>query len=228
MIRRPSSSLTTLLGVGLAAILVSGCQSGAASVSPSTGPTSGHTAARSASPVASPSRSAAPTPTPSPTENLNLPHVNAALEDKLPDIIGSIQLEKFSWPLSTYIASLKGGGDSVLYTPWLVAFGKNAGDIDMAVASDLTKKENFFVQAIEVPGVDAATLSGGFAAVARKDKWPVSSKQVGPKNVLEIIDPATSAAGGLGTAYVYAAGDVLYTVVTDDSALLLEALIKLP
>jgi hypothetical protein len=154
--------------------------------------------------------------------------VNAALEDKLPDTIGGIELEKFSMPLSTYMASSK-GGDKVLYTPWLVKFGKNADDIDLAVATDLTKTENFFVQAIEVPGVDAAALSSGFAQVARNNKWPVTPRSKGlPKSVLEIVDPATDASGGLGTAYVYASGDVLYIVVTDDVSLLLEALIKLP
>jgi hypothetical protein len=228
MIRRPHQFFTTLLGVGCTGILLAGC-AGATPASPTpSSPTIRPTATRAASLVSSPSVSAAPSDSPSPTENLGLPHVNAALEDKLPGIIGGIQLEKFSWPLSTYVASLKGTGDSALYTPWLVKFGKTTGDVDMAVAADLTQTENFVAHAIEVPGVDAAALNGGFADEARKDKWPVSPKQVGPKNVLEIIDPVTTAAGGLGTAYVYAQGDVLYVVVTDDPALLLEALIKLP
>jgi len=45
--------------------------------------------------------------------------------------------------------------------------------------------------------------------------------------VLEITDP-TAAKGVLGVGYVYAYDDVLYVVVTDDSSLLLECLIKLP
>jgi hypothetical protein len=153
--------------------------------------------------------------------------VNAALEDKLPSVIADIQLEKFSMPLSTYIAS-SNGGDTVLYVPWLVAFGKTPDDIDLAVAADLTQTENFHAQAIEVPGEDATALSNGFADAARKQKWPVNVRTVGPKTVLEIVDTATADAGGLGTAYVYAKGDVLYVVVTDDPALLLEALIKMP
>ena len=225
MIRRPGPSLTTLLGVAIATILVAGCGSAAPTSSPGAQATSRPTATPAPTRTSSPS--AVPSVSPSPTPDLGLPHVNAALEDGLPGIIGGIQLEKFSMPLSTYIASSK-GGDKVLYTPWLVKFGKSPDDIDLAVAADLTKTETFHVQAIEVPGVDAPTLSSGFADVARKGKWPVNVKQVGPKSVLEIVDPVTDAAGGLGTAYVYAKGDVLYIVVTDDPALLLEAMIKLP
>jgi hypothetical protein len=43
-------------------------------------------------------------------------------------------------------------------------------------------------------------------------------------SVLEIVDPATDAAGGLGTAYVFAKSDILYIVVTDDASLLINAL----
>ncbi|MGD0020249.1 MAG: hypothetical protein ABSD62_13440 [Candidatus Limnocylindrales bacterium] len=227
MIRRPCPLLTTLLGIGIAAVLVAGCGSAAPTSSPTAETTSRPTATPTRTSSIGPSASAAPSVSPSPTPDLGLPHVNAALEDKLPGIIGGITLEKFSMPLSTYMASST-GGDKILYTPWLVKFGKNADDIDLAVAADLTQTETFHAQAIEVPGVDATALSGGFADVARKNKWPVNAKQVGPKSVLEIVDPATDAAGGLGTAYVYATGDVLYVVVTDDPALLLEAMIKLP
>jgi hypothetical protein len=166
----------------------------------------------------------------SPTDNLGLQHVDAALEAKLPNIIGNVQLEKMSLPLSTYIASSQ-GGDKALYTPWLVGFGKTPDQVNIAIAADLTQTENFFEQAVEVPGATAATLSDSFAAEARAKNWPVSTKLESsglPKTVLEIIDPAVRDAGGLGTAYVYAHGDVLYIVVTDDPALLIEALIKLP
>ncbi len=43
-----------------------------------------------------------------------------------------------------------------------------------------------------------------------------------------MIDPAAAASGGLSVGYVFAKDSVLYTVITDDSSLLLEALIKLP
>jgi hypothetical protein len=153
--------------------------------------------------------------------------VNAALEDELPGIIGNVTLEKFSMPLSTYMASST-GGDKTLYTPWLVHFGKTAEATDIAVAADLTQTENFFVQAIQLPGTNAADLSSEFATVARDAGWPVDSRRVADRTVLEITDPKVENAGGLGTAYVLAVKDTLFIVVTDDPALLLEALIKLP
>jgi hypothetical protein len=185
-----------------------------------TTPASSPSASGSALPSVSPSPSLSPSP------DLGLPHVDAALEDKLPGTIGGIQLEKFSMPLSNYMAS-SNGGDKVLYTPWLVKFGKSPDQIDLAEANDLTQTENFFVQAIQVPGVDAASLTGGFASAARNEKWPVTPKSVAATSVLEIVDPATDAAGGLGTAYVYARGDIMYIIVTDDESLLVEALIDL-
>lgn len=231
MIRRPASSASALLGIGLAAVFAAGCGSATVTASPTATQTVLPTpmAAATTTPASSPSASgsASPSVSPSPSPDLGLPHVNAALEDKLPGVIGGITLEKFSMPLSTYMASSK-GGDKALYTPWLVKFGKNPDQIDLAVAADLTQTENFFVQAIQVPGVDAASLTGGFASVARNEKWPVNPKTIATKSVLEIVDPATDAAGGLGTAYVYAKGDIMYIVVTDDASLLVEALILLP
>jgi len=152
-----------------------------------------------------------------------LVHVNASLEGKLPGMIGGVTLCTLSMPLSTFIASTK-GGDSVLYTPWLAKFGKTPDQIDLAATVDLTQTLNFHEQAIEVPGVDAAALAGGFATVARSKKWPVTPKSIGPVSVLEIVDPATDAAGGLGTAYVFAKSDILYIVVTDDASLMINAL----
>ena len=187
-----------------------------------TTPASSPSASGSALPSTSPNASLSPSPSP----DLGLPHVDAALEDKLPGTIGGIQLEKFSMPLSNYMAS-SNGGDKVLYTPWLVKFGKSPDQIDLAEANDLTQTENFFVQAIQVPGVDAASLTGGFASVARNEKWPVTPKSIAATSVLEIVDPATDAAGGLGTAYIYARGDIMYIIVTDDVSLLVEALIDL-
>ena len=227
MTRRPSPSFKALLGLGIAAILLAGC----GGVTPTPSPTVTATPRRTATPAAThtsspaPSGSAAPSasPTPNPCQDLGLPHQNASLEGKLPGMIGGITLCTLSMPLSTYIASTK-GGDTILYTPWLAKFGKSPDQIDLAATVDLTQTENFHEQAIEVPGVDAAVLTGGFATVARNNKWPVTPKSIGPVSVLEIVDPATDAAGGLGTAYVFAKGSVMYIVVTDDASLLINAL----
>jgi hypothetical protein len=107
-------------------------------------------------------------------------------------------------------------------------FGKTPADVNIAVAADLTQQENFIVHAIKVPGVADATLSSSFADVARASGWPIATKTIAAKTVLEMIDPAALASGGLSAGYVYAKSGVLYTVITDNSSLLLEALIKLP
>lgn len=234
MIRRPDSYASALIGIGLAAVLAAGCGSATVTASPTATqtvpstpiPTPMATTTPASSPSASGSALPSVSPSLSPSPDLGLPHVDAALEDKLPGTIGGIQLEKFSMPLSNYMAS-SNGGDKVLYTPWLVKFGKSPDQIDLAEANDLTQTENFFVQAIQVPGVDAASLTGGFASVARNEKWPVTPKSIAATSVLEIVDPATDAAGGLGTAYIYARGDIMYIIVTDDVSLLVEALIDL-
>jgi hypothetical protein len=180
--------------------------------------------AQSGSPAASASGSASPAS--SDGSSIGLPHVDAALEDLLPGTIGNIPLEKFSEPLSTLVASSQ-GGEKVLYPAWLVPFAKTPDDVNVAIAVDFTNQENFHADAIQVPGASAATLSTGFADVARKAGWPVNTRSVAAKSVLEITDP-TAPAGVLAVGYVYASGDVLYIIVTDDASLLVEALIKLP
>jgi hypothetical protein len=224
--------LWSVIGI---AILVAGCGGASATASPTAAPTP--TIAVSASPMPSASPSALPSGSPngsaaaSPSDSgpgsIGLPHVDAALEDLLPSIIGGISLEKFSMPLSSYVAS-SAGGDKRLYAPWLVNFGKTPDDVNIAISADLTQTENLVIHAIKVPGVADATLSADFANVARAAGWPVNTKSVAAKTVLEIVDPTAVTAGVLPNGYVYAKNNILFVVITDDPSLLLEALIKLP
>ncbi len=239
MMRRHSATISMLLGTAMTAALLASC-SGPASPTPSpipaitpappsaTANTSGSASPGSANPSSSAAASASPSATDAVT--IGLPHIDTALEDLLPTQIGGVSMERFSLVLSAYIASST-GGDRSLYAPWLVKFGKTPDDVNMAVSTDLTLSENFVVHAIKVPGVADAALSSGFGDVARNAGWPVTSHtdlMSTGKTVLEIIDPAAQAAGTLSAGYVYAKNGILYTVITDDSALLLEALIKLP
>lgn len=155
-----------------------------------------------------------------------LGHIDAALEDKLPNTVGGVKLAKFSLPLSTYMAS-SSGGDKTLYTPWLVKFGKTPDDVNIAIAADLTVDGGFFEQAIQVPGANAALLVSYLNDVARGKGWPTATHSVAGKALLEVIDPDVQSAGGVGIANIYASGDVLYIIVTDEDALLLEAAILL-
>lgn len=236
MSRRSSATIRTFLWAAIAvAILAEGCAGTSATASP-TRP-AGPTVTPSASAVVSPSSSAAASGSPGASASasgaatdgatIGLPHVDAALEDLLPSNIGGIDLEKFSMPLSSYIASST-GGDKLLYAPWLVTFGKTPDDVNVAIAADLTQRENFVIHAIRVPGVDAATLSSAFADAARAAGWPVSARSDMPKPVLVITDPTVTTAGAIAIGYVYANGNVLYVVLTDDLALLLQGLASLP
>ena len=211
-----------------AAVAVSACGGSASTPAPTQPPTASPSLMASAVASVVPSGSPAPSVSASPTpgNNIGLAHVDAALEDLLPGTIGDVPLEKFSEPLSTLVASSQ-GGEKQLYAPWLVKFGKTPDDVDVAIAVDFTARINFHVDAIQVPGVAASALSAGFSDVASKLAWPVRQVSFGGKSVLEITDP-TAAKGVLGVGYVYAYDDVLYVVVTDDSSLLLECLIKLP
>jgi hypothetical protein len=235
MIRRSRTVIPALLGAAMALVLVSGCGSAAATptAAPTPAPTATAKPAATASASVAPSGSVGPSASVGPsgsadacTSDLGLPHVSVTLEDLLPMTAGGVCLEKFSLTLSAYMASTT-GGDKTLYTPWLVKFGKTSDDVNMAVASDLSQTVKFTAHAIEVPGVAAATLSSSFADVARAASWAVNTRSVAGKQILEIIDPVSASAGGVSAGYVYAKGDVLYTIITDDPSLLTEAVIKL-
>jgi hypothetical protein len=230
MSHRSKSNLPTLLAAAFAAVLLAGCAVPKQSSTPGqVGP--GNTVTpiplytgRTLAPETSIS------PNPSASDPLGLPHADLNLEATLPSVVGGVTLEKFSLALSAYIASTPGAGENTLYGPWLVKFNVTTTQVVMAVASDLRENGlNIIIHAIRVPGAKAADLSAGFADVATKAGWPVKSVTItNDKATLEIIDPAAKAAGSLSAGYVYAANDVLYTVITDDTALLLEALVNLP
>jgi hypothetical protein len=241
MFRSTSPTFPTLLALALAALVLAGC--GAASTTTTAGRSAGAAPSPLTSrPIGAASASAAASTSPASTgsaavspstsaDPLNLPHVDAALENLLPSRIGGVDLFKMSLTLQDYVASTPGAGTNALYLPWLVKFGKTPADATIAIATDLTEQENFFVQGIEVPGATAAALLSGFGDAAKAAGWPVKSHtnwgSTG-KSGLEVSDPVAEAAGKLFDAFVYAKDDVLYAVVTDDQSLVVEALIKLP
>jgi hypothetical protein len=155
------------------------------------------------------------------------PHAAPALEGLLPSAIGGISLCKFSMQLSTYIASAT-GGDKLLYSAWVVKSAKTPDDVDIAIAAGLTNQGNVVVQAVQIPGVDAATLTSRFADAAREAGWPVTSRTDLSKPVLVVTDQTAQAAGAVAVVYVYAKNDVLYVVNADDLSLLFEGLAALP
>jgi hypothetical protein len=229
----PSNVTTrTFLWAAMAvALLVAGCGAATATASPApmvvVSPSARIGASPSVAASGSPGASASAAPTTTDQLTIGLPHVDATLEDLLPSAIGGIDLQKFSMPLSTYVASSQ-GGEKALYSPWLVKLGTTPEDVDIAIAADLTQRENFVVKAIKVPGAAATTLTSSFSDVASKAGWPVSTKVNLPKPVLQITDPTAQQAGVLGVVYVYAKDNVLYVVITDDNSLVIQGLASLP
>lgn len=222
---RPSVAVAVALGVVVVAAMVAGCGTSVTTASPTAAsttaaPSPSGTPVPSVTPIAAASPTATPTAVPTPA----LPHVDAALEDTLPSTIGGVTLGKWSTLLSSYIAAST-GGDKTLYVPWLVKFGQTPDQIDMAISTDAS---TVVVEAIKVPGATPAMLASSFGDVAKTAGWPVTSGKIADKSVLKIVDPLAGAVGTFSTAYVYAKGDVLYLVITDDATILAEALLKLP
>ena len=231
MVRSLSRPGSYVAGLGLVAVLAAGCGHMNLTATPSLPASNSATASIVPTATAAPSTSRPPTATPTAGQTYPLAHVDAALEDKLPSVIGQVTLTKWSMPVSSYIASVN-GGDGVLYPTWLVKFGKTPDEVDMALAEDLTGHENANLRAIQVPGADPAALLAGLSDVATKTGWPNKTVTSLPKTpVLQITDPAADAAKGPNTAYVYARGDIVYFVIGNpavDLVSIVQALATLP
>jgi hypothetical protein len=238
MNRLSSRTTAALFGVLMAGALVAGCGStkaspAARSASSSAGPAVTASASSSAVTSVSPSGSQPASPAASASVQATDPlaHVNPKLEDQLPDTIQNGPLIKFSLILSAFIASPPAGGDKALYPAWLVKFGKTPADVDMAIAFAASDQIDFNARAIAVPGVSAASLSSAFEQVAKSAGWTVKSYpnlMLTGKTVLEMIDPTATAGPTGGAGYVYARDGVLYEIITNDQALLQDALIRMP
>jgi hypothetical protein len=228
MVRRLSRLGPLVAGLGIVALLAAGCGSGPLTATPFLPASNPATASVGPSATAS---QPSPTATPTAGQTYPLAHVDAALEDKLPSVIGQVALTKWSMPVSSYIASVT-GGDSVLYPTWLVKFGRTPDEVDMALAEDLTGHENANLRAIQVPGADPAALVAGLSDVATKTGWPNKTVTSLPKTpVLQITDPSVDATKGPNTAYVYAKGDIVYFVIGNpalDLVGIVQALAALP
>jgi hypothetical protein len=238
MIRR-STTLSTLLGAAMAATLLAGCgtaktpspsiQAAPPSPRPSLSASASASAKAESSTFAGAPSSSLPSATAAPT--VSLAHVSPALEDQLPSTIESVAMVKFSLNLSAFMASPPPGGDKALYAAWLVKFGKIPSDVNIAISFLPSDSVDFNARAIGVPGASADNLTSTFADVARNAGWTVKSYpnlMATGKNVLEIVDPAAAASGGVGAGYVYARSGVMYEIITTDQALLQDALIQMP
>jgi hypothetical protein len=98
----------------------------------------------------------------------------------------------------------------------------------MALAQDLSGHEVANLRAIQVPGASATALESGLADVATKAGWQNKIVTSLSKPVLQITDPTVDPTKTANEAFVYFKGDIVFFVISDNIAVVIEALSKLP
>jgi hypothetical protein len=179
--------------------------------------------------AASPAASAAvvtPEPTIAPTiaaePTLVLPSFNADvdLEALLPDELGGLPTQKFSFAGADFLSN--GGPETEDFQKVLTALGKSPADLSVAIAGSTIGQT---VGAYRIRGVDAAGLLPAFIAAFQQGDTgaTVTDVSYGGKSVKKASSPTDE------TVYLYASGDVVFfaggDAVTD--AFLNEAFSKL-
>ena len=139
-----------------------------------------------------------------PGMSFDLPNEDAELEALLPDDIGGEPVQKLSMGGTSFLGS--GGGEE--FTQILTQFGKTPADMSVALGGNGQVQ----LAAFQVRGVDAGQLFQAFiSTVGASDGGVVSDATVAGKSVKKLV----SAEGEV--SYIYASGDVLFTVVAGDS-----------
>ena len=192
-------------GIAAAAVLVAACGTSTATGTPGA-------AATQAAPTEVPATQA-PLPSVGPGFSVTLPSEDKALEDQLPDEVAGVQLNKSSLAG----ASLAGTPDSNV-SKVLSQLGKTPADISAAFGASTVVS----VGAYRLKGVDASILLAAFVQVLTGDATPtITDASIGGKAVKKVVTDNQ-------TIYVYAKGDVLFTVGLGTDAAIAEAISKLP
>lgn len=207
---RPSTARALALLAG-AVLVLAACGPAAA---PTAAP--GGTQAAVATPGAA---TQAPGTSGEPGFSFTMPSFNSdlELESLLPDTIGGVAVDKASMSGGDLIGDGTGSEDLLAI---LTQFGKTPAD--MSVAFGDAAGVNMIVY--RVRGVDANALFQAFLKIVNTDGTTVSDANVGGKSVKKLVTVNGE------TSYIYASGDVLFTVEADADtapALLDEAFSKL-
>ena len=166
-----------------------------------------------------------PTTKPKPTPTLT---PNAALEKKLPNSIRGVKLVKDSYSGT----NMSGTSAATIATKDLLArLGKKPANLSIATAADPTGKLPVFLQAIRIAKVPTEPLLTNYLAVIEKYSQRGIEKDtasLGGKKVTTIVDIEQRDAGSKAVLYIYAKGDIVYVVSTNDKALAADALKAMP
>ncbi len=155
-------------------------------------------------------------------------HYDQSLEDMLPDQVGPYELCKGSYPLSMFLNSQTKTNDKALYTDWMTRLNAKPEDTPLAVAMDQTDSQTIAILAFKPAVAESARLLTTFKESLDKLHWPNDSVLLAEKPVVRATDVGGGANGMDATGYAYAKNGVLFLVVTEDSALALQAFIALP
>lgn len=210
---------------GLLTLLVAACSSQpAASSSPSS------TSLVSESPSTLPSVSASPSPSGSSVAALPsfvLPSNAKDLEALLPDEISGQKLTKFSMTGTDFMA--QGDSNNKEFADFLQRVGAQPNDIAVAfgVAVDPAKPDaSGGVFVFRVKGADSTKLTDEFKKAIASDTPGItwSSQTVGGKSV----QVATTNTESSEKTYLYVREDIVFAVMSSDTATAQDALSKLP
>jgi len=167
-----------------------------------------------------------PTAKPKPTPTLT---PNAALEKKLPNAIRGVKLVKDSYSGK----NMPPASDprTIPTRELLKNLNAKAANLSVATAADPTGKLALFLNAIRVAKVPTEALFTNYLAVLEKYSQRGIEKgtaTLGGKKVTTVVDIDQRDAGSKTVMYMYAKGDIIYVVYTDDKALAANALKAMP
>lgn len=147
-----------------------------------------------------------------------LPSGDTDLEALLPDALAGQQLTKFSMTGELFLGMPGGGTEDI--EGMLQEFGKDPSDLSVAFGGT----DDLSIQAYKIDGVPAGQTYAAYLQLAQATGGGVASDaSFGGKAVKKVVSAD-------GTVYVYASGDVLFSIIGDDVSpeLLDEAFSKLP
>jgi len=151
--------------------------------------------------------------------SFQLPHNATELEALLPDTLGGVKLQKFSWTGPDFVNQ---NSQNTELNAFLQSLGKSLSDISAAAAFSSTFDNSMF--AFRVTGVDHSVLISEFQKAQNTGLTtpiPWTPATVGGKSV--VTSPASE-----GTVYVYGVSDLVFEVFAKDQATAAELLSKLP
>jgi hypothetical protein len=212
--QRSTRSLIRVAGGLVLAAVMTACGGTAASSQPaSVAPSAPPTAAASASPS-----DALPSPSPSLSQAIATPDAASSLVEMLPADLGGVATQKLEVLGSD--TSMFDASTAIIFESILTILQAKGNDMAIGIAST----SGASIVAIRVSGESAKDV--GEAMISSRALNATTTKEeldIAGKHVIKVTTTTTRV-----PFYVYAAGDVSFTIAASDETLVAEALSKLP